>query len=155
MESRIVKADFKKLDALVKNLHSDHVVRVGIFGNKTNRRKDEVTNADLGAKHEFGDFSNGIPKRSWLRMPIMHQTSQILKDSAEGFMGRLMRGDKIGIMKRIGKACERAVLQAFDSRGFGSWKPNAPSTIRRKKSDSPLIDTGQLRRATASQVVKI
>ena len=27
----------------------------------------------------------------------------------------------------------------------GKWTPNAPSTIRKKKSDHPLIDTGRMR----------
>ena len=29
----------------------------------------------------------------------------------------------------------------------GSYEPNAPSTIRKKKSDKPLIDTGRMRQS--------
>ena len=29
----------------------------------------------------------------------------------------------------------------------GSFEPNAPSTIRQKKSDKPLIDTGRMRQS--------
>jgi len=40
------------------------------------------------------------------------------------------------------------VLKAFQTRGNSNgitWAPNAPSTIARKGSSKPLIDTGQLR----------
>lgn len=30
----------------------------------------------------------------------------------------------------------------------GSYVPNAPSTVRKKKSDKPLIDTGRMRQST-------
>ena len=35
----------------------------------------------------------------------------------------------------------------------GNWVPNAPATIRRKGSDRPLIDTGQLVNAVEYEVV--
>ena len=34
----------------------------------------------------------------------------------------------------------------------GDWEPNAPETIRRKKSERPLIDTGDLRKYATSTV---
>ena len=35
----------------------------------------------------------------------------------------------------------------------GNWVPNAPATIRRKGSDRPLIDTGQLVNSVEYEVV--
>jgi hypothetical protein len=54
----------------------------------------------------------------------------------------------------LGIACEGAIQEAFDTGGFDDWPADAPSTIRRKGSSSPLIDTKQLRFSIASVVRK-
>ena len=36
----------------------------------------------------------------------------------------------------------------------GSYVPNAPSTIRKKKSDKPLIDTGRMRQSVNYVILK-
>lgn len=151
-----IRYDFKQLDLFARSVSGDHVVKVGIFGNKTARtgKSKTKTNAELGALHEFGSFSLGIPARSFLRWPLFFRQRFIIKEASAGATKLMFNGQWILVLKRLGIACERAVLQAFASRGFGSWAPNAPSTIARKGSDAPLIDTGQLRRAIASKVEK-
>jgi hypothetical protein len=47
------------------------------------------------------------------------------------------------------------VQEAFDTRGFGSWKPNAPETVELKGSDAPLIDSAQMRHAVDSRAVAL
>ena len=49
-------------------------------------------------------------------------------------------------MRMAGMVAQNAVRAWFvDPRN--NWAPNAPSTIRRKGSAQPLIDTGELRKA--------
>lgn len=151
MKSKIVTMDFKKLNAFVKETLKGYYVDVGIMGKKVNREGGGQTNAEIGFIHEFG--TSKIPKRSFLRMPLFTKTEQILEQVREaGALKKLGAGKVVEVLSDLGIACEAAIGDAFDSGGFGDWAENAPSTIRRKKSSSPLIDTGQLRRSIASVV---
>jgi hypothetical protein len=115
-----------------------------------------LTNPELAQKHEFGI---GVPRRSMLRMPLHLHGDKVLKDAKEDLrvqlqvVGRNPRAAARKLLARVGVAAENLVQEAFATRGFGSWKANAPATIALKGSDSPLIDTAQLRRAVASRAV--
>lgn len=154
MDSKVVKADFKNLDAFVKGLTSGYIVKVGIMGRKNNRNDGSgQTNADIGFIHEFG--TSKIPKRSFLRFPLFFKSSRILKEIAQDVtVKNLGKGDMIQILKDLGIACERAILDAFGTGGWGYWQRNAPSTIKRKGSAQPLIDLGFLRKSISSEVTK-
>lgn len=145
--------NMSKLQIFVKSLDDRHHVQIGIFGNKSGRKKGAATNAELGAIHEYGSFSKGIPARSFLRMPVSTQSTQVIAEATGGSKGLVASGQIVKLLKRLGIACENVIQRAFSSRGFGSWAPDKPSTVRRKGSDSPLIDTAQLRRSIASRVV--
>lgn len=158
MESKVVKSDFKKLNQLLDGLAhaSEYVVRVGIMGQKNNRPDGNgQTNADIGFIHEYGQptASPPIPQRSFLRMPLRAKSSTIVKD-----MERIQKVKKstniVEILTDFGIECERMILDAFDSAGFGTWPKNAPSTIARKGSSQPLIDLGFLRKSITSEVVR-
>jgi hypothetical protein len=49
-------------------------------------------------------------------------------------------------LDRAGQVAENAAKKWFENPENG-WPPNAPATIRAKGSDSPLIDTGEMRKA--------
>lgn len=158
MSSDKVKYDFTKLNKFVKSLSEKKVVQVGIFGKKNTRRDKEeqkiLTNSEIGAIHEFGSFSRGIPARSFLRMPISTKGKEILKQIPD-VSEQLSEGTGVVvILKQLGISCMGIVQMAFASRGFGQWPPNTPATISRKGSSQPLIDTGQLRRSITSRVSK-
>ncbi len=165
--------DFTGLSHFVRLMDTSGqlVVKVGIFGNKNARgitsghqagkaglrkvvkgSKSTLTNAELGLIHELGSVERGIPKRSFLRMPISEKSKEILADAFKGAPELLAKGDIKGILKRLGIACEKWIQTAFATRGFGSWAPDKQETARRKGSNAPLIDTAQLRRSIASQV---
>lgn len=153
--SRIVKSDFKALNEFMKGIESKEVVKVGIFANRSTRQGNEpVGNPDLGAIHEFGSFAKHIPARSWLVMPLVDYAAEILKMASRGIEYHLSRGNFHQILLNLGIACENAIQRAFATSGFGTWAPNASSTIRAKGSDKPLIDTSQLRRSVTSKVGK-
>ena len=56
------------------------------------------------------------------------------------------------VFVKIGIIAEGVVQEAFSTRGFGKWAPNSEMTIAQKGSDSPLIDTAQLRKSISSDV---
>lgn len=115
-----------------------------------------LTNPQIAAKHEFGV---GVPRRSTLRMPFHVHGDRVLKDAAADAREQMKtiaknpRRAAKKILDRVGIAGENLVQEAFDTRGFGSWPPNAPATIALKGSDAPLIDTAQMRRAVDSRAV--
>jgi len=58
-------------------------------------------------------------------------------------------GDEVGVMnalKRTGMdAASRVRMWFVNPKNL--WAPNSPRTVKRKGSDRPLIDTGQLRKS--------
>lgn len=151
-----VKYDVSKLNRFVKAMSEKYVVKVGIMGTK-NARNDgnNMSNARLGAIHELGFPPSNIPPRSFLKMPLARQSSQILKQASAGMLQLLADGKTMQVLARLGIACENAIQEAFASGGFGVWKKLKPQTIQHKGSDAILIDTGQLRRAISSKVEKV
>lgn len=135
--------------------------------------KSGMTNAQVGAKMEFGDPNpqnwidrngvrrhvDGIPVRSFLRQPLFIHGDKIIKDAKDDARSQLKTVAKNPlqttkkILARVGIAAENVVQEAFNSQGDGDWEPNSPETIEAKGSASPLIDTGQLRRAISSRAV--
>jgi phage gpG-like protein len=115
-------------------------------------------NADIGAKHEFGFTTDGglrIPARSFLRVPLSTHRGEIAGMMKMNVMRALVYGKLELLFKHLGIACEKIVDQAFQTSGWGTWRPNAPFTVLMKGSDKPLIDTAQLRRSVASKVQKL
>lgn len=160
-----VKLEFKKLINLIKLLKDGMpAVRVGIIGETANRNSGnsgELNNAEIGFTNEFGKLTGypKIPARSFLRMPLrsvqfkekLHSKKSL---SGKEFEKALKSGKGEEFAKLVGLVAEETIQEAFSTNGFGQWKPNAPLTIELKKSSSPLIDTGQLRRAITSRVEK-
>jgi len=139
--------DLSRMDALV-----------GIPARTTLRRKDPINNASLLFIHTKGSPVRKIPKRPVIEPAITASGNKELiagelKDAAKA----ALKGDNNAAytaLDRAGLAGENASKQWFtDPRN--NWAPNAPSTIRRKDSDRPLIDTVALRRSITHVVRKV
>mgnify|MGYP000067509143 CR=1 FL=1 len=144
----VIKDDFTGLDKLEKNLKSQKVAKVGIFGNK-NARDDDTTNVKVGMKHEFGSFSEGLPRRSFLKDPLALKRKEFLKRARKIIDKDISDSvDSDQILEKIGVLGETIVQEAFETGGFGTWKPIS-------RSGSILIDTGQLRSSITSKVEKL
>lgn len=123
---------------------------------RSGKQVEQLTNPELAAKHEFGI---GVPRRSMLRMPLHLKGDAVVKKAKEGATEAMKNVAKDGratakkVLTLMGIEAEGVVDEAFETRGFGSWKENAPETILLKGSDAPLIDSSQLRRAVDSRVV--
>ncbi len=141
-----VEGDFSKLENLIAELKEDHSVDIGVFGSAVTGNGMSV--AEYGAYNEFGSISGDHPpKRSFIRMPLEQHGQKIETYVDKRKAEHIESGDIKAIFDDIGIAGESVIQEAFDSRGFGTWKENAESTIERKGSDAPLINDGTLRHA--------
>ena len=131
-------------------------VKVGILGSKVNRKDGSKggTNAEIGARHEWGSFTERIPQRSFLRMPLFSKGKQIIELTQKAGRQQLWEGKMKLFLQKLGVACEQIIGEAFASGGYGQWKPLAESTIEMKGHARILIHTRQLERAITSAVVK-
>jgi len=156
-----IRVNLKGLDKLTKALGSQFSIKVGIMGSNAqkNHNKSSLTNAQIGFINEFGSYTKKIPPRSFLEMPLrLYLADYLLKKKAfsqQAIDEAVKNGTLFDLARKVGIVGEEVVQQAFATRGFGKWKPNAPSTIKGKGSDSPLIDTGELRRSITSKAEKI
>ena len=142
-----VSGDFSQLENLIKNLKENHSVDIGVF--ETAKTPDGKQVAEYGAYNEFGSYTvkDRPPERSFIRMPIESKQNEIAQYAEKHAQEHIEKGDIKAIFEDIGIACESKIQEAFDTRGFGAWKPNTESTIKKKGSSAPLIDDGTLRRA--------
>lgn len=152
-----VKVDLSKLEGIEKALKSKYKVRVGILGNKAAQKHEdtELTNYELGAIHEYGSYSAGIPKRSFLLEPLSKMWGAGIIKSSEKFAELLAENRIYSFFRFLGFKGEEIVSDAFSTGGFGKWKPLKPETIKRRKKSKdpkPLTDTGQLARSITSEV---
>ena len=102
---------------------------------------------------EKGSAVNNIPAR-----PFMHQTRERNEKRVLGLSKKLLKNLSNGsttamdAIKKLGVTYEGAMKRIFIE---GSFAPNALSTIRKKKSSRPLIDTSLLRQSIKFKVAKV
>ena len=146
-----------KLSKIIESLvmANGYAIKVGILSSSPPRNDNsKENNASIGAKHEFGSYSDHIPERSFIKMPLTTKTNELVKTIVNNILPDMLEGDLMPTLKKIGLAGEQVIDNAFATGGFGSWKPLSPITIANKGSNAILIDTGQLRRSITSLVVK-
>jgi len=147
----------KGLDNLIKALkEKPPTARVGVLGNKAPRIPSEDSgqipnNAEVGVVHEFGNSEH--PQRSFLRIPISENLQDYMEKSGaldkETTNEVVKNGSVVPWLKKIAVLAEGIVLDAFDSGGFGKWKP---SNMKFKKNQQTLVETQQLRNSITSEV---
>ena len=149
-----VQINVNGLKNIKKALSDKYVTYVGILGsNATTQHEDtHYTNAQIGAVQEFGSVSNNIPARSFIRMPLEMKLGQWIEKQGSTYFKMALNGHLDAFYRGVGLKAEEIIQDAFESRGFGEWDENAPSTIKAKGSDMPLIDTGALRASISSEV---
>lgn len=129
-------------------------VKVGILSKK-NARTGAVdqSNASIGMIHEFGSYSRNIPERSFIKMPLTVKSADLVKEIKRLAEENIVEGSLRPVLKKIGKAAETIIGEAFASGGFGTWDSISDITARRKGSEAILIETSQLQRSITSAVV--
>lgn len=99
-------------------------------------------------RQEFGTAT--MPARPFMRMAAM-QFSRKRTDIQMRISKRLLAGqiDAKQAVAQIGMAMEGEIVDSIKN---GKWTPNAPSTIRAKGFDKPLVDTAQMFQTVTSKV---
>lgn len=159
-------ADNELLDKLIRLFRDSNVsTKIGILENTARHERNAgdsgavstAGNADIGAIHEFGGWSNGarIPRRSFLRMPLETQFQKFLKSSditGETLKRAIKAGNLDPVANKLARAAKDCVLAAFDTGGFGTWPEHSPNY--KSESGKLLEDTQQLRNSIDSKVDK-
>jgi hypothetical protein len=132
--------DFSKLDLLV-----------GVPQEKTERDKDvqgettnePITNAELMFIHTNGSPVKNIPKRPTIE-PTIEENKDKISEKFKTAVNKILnnRGDGKEDLEKLGIWVVNKIKARF---GSEELEPNTEGTIKRKGSDRPLIDTGQLR----------
>lgn len=203
------RINIKALDNLVKDLGRKVSIKVGIIGDKATQIHEgtKLTNAELGAAHEFGATINHpggtpyiikedgtaqfvskekggklpktkpheiiLPTRSFLRAPLLSPEGKaaikkevLSKDYIKENIGKDRELNKIawsnnaeGIIDAIGfaigAAAHNRVIKAFETEGFGNWKPTTSQSKKKRKyntNNPTLVDTGQLKESITYEV---
>lgn len=177
-----LEATKRALKKEIDKLRTPHYALVGIHESAGATEDGAMTVATLGAIQHFGadikhpggtryvigkdgkakfvsnDFTGPvagvtqphtitIPPRPWLDKGAESGAKEYLDTVREGIMDGL---DAKRIMVRVGNEAEGAIKQYILDLNS---PPNKPSTIQRKGSSNPLIDTGNMRESVTSVVV--
>lgn len=128
-------------------------VRVGFQRGKKHKGKGKRAGADLvdiALYNELG--TDTIPSRPFLAQTV-DQQGEAIKQASAKLVVQVVEGKMKGkqALKNIGVLVKGAVQHQMVE---GEFVPNAPSTIQRKGSDKPLIDTGQMRQGVSYQICR-
>lgn len=97
---------------------------------------------DIAAWNELGTVN--MPARPFLRKSVDENEAKIVA-FMKAMKGQILEGaDAKQILNQIGIFQKDLVQEKITN---GDFEPNAPSTIKRKGSDKPLIDTGRMRQS--------
>lgn len=133
-------------------------ILMGVPLSTSNKRENEdeseqMNNAYLLSIHEHGTIDGRIPPRPLLSS-IIKQEKSYLNQGFNEYIRLLSNNENDNAEKHLEKMAiylEGRLVEYFTN---NNWKPNAPSTIAKKGSARPLIDTGDLRRAIRAFVYK-
>lgn len=126
----------------MKQLEQLASLEVAVGFQEGQKYEDDTSLALIATYNEFG--SSNTPARPFMKQSWERHSRQIqafcskeVKDISEGKSAQKA-------LAEIGAYGKATVQQEIVD---GEFAPNAPSTIKRKKSDRPLIDTGYMRQS--------
>lgn len=130
----------RRFEQMLRELQNREV-RIG-FQHGEASEEDGTDICDVAMWNELG--TEHIPPRPFLRKSVDENTAEInsfLQSKKEDFL-RGVSAEQI--LKEIGIFQKDLIQEKITE---GSYVPNAASTIIRKGSDHPLIDTGRMRQS--------
>lgn len=130
----------KRFYAELKKLHEQEV----FIGYQSGEVTDDkgVDMAQIAMFNELG--TSDTPSRPFLRMSVDDNQDKI-NSMCKSLAGEIAGGGTAEhTLKKLGAFGVSLVQEKI---GNGTFAPNAPSTIKKKGSDKPLIDTGKMRQS--------
>lgn len=147
---RDIDRGWKKFLRGISKHKKEVVIIVGIQGKEAAEERDGISNAALGAIHEFGAPGAGIPQRSFLRSTVDRERrkyeTEMRKIAVRISKGQGTRSE----FEKIGLLAVADIHRTF-SNSIG-LVANAPATIAAKGSSKPLVAIGALRNSITSVV---
>lgn len=140
-----VTPEGKSFQKLLKELASKQV-RTGFQAGKKEKNGADI--CDVAAFNEFGTVD--IPSRPFIRNSVDNHEEEITS-FVQREVAKCIKGQQSAenALKRIG-VFQKSLIQKEITEG--SFVPNSPSTIRKKKSSKPLIDTGRMRQSVNYEI---
>lgn len=129
----------------IKKIKKKPKTEIGVMKDDDSR-SGKIGNVDLMKIHEFGI---GVPQRSVIRAGTDKNIDGAFSRAVKEY-GKVIKGSGTinSMVGRVGVFMEGKFKKMF-SKAY--LKPNAKTTIRLKGSDTPLIDSGQLRQSIKSK----
>jgi hypothetical protein len=143
---RVIDRGWKSIQRELNEANSK-VVAVGVL----NGAEPHVGGATLGEVATWNHYGTStIPARPFIVGPIDAKQTEI-----RSLIERLVKGISLGkvgadqALDLLGQKLRDTCVSAINAREF---EPNAESTIARKGSSTPLVDTGQLKGSITFEV---
>lgn len=140
---RPVKRVDRGWDRILRELAAanNSFVKVGIQEGDTT--KDGLNLAEVAATNEYGSSDGHIPERSFIRSTVDMQQRAVsvlkVKLLRQIYSGSISSEQALRLLGEFMQAKIKRRISTFTD------PPNAPSTIERKGSSQPLIDTSHMR----------
>lgn len=135
---------FQKVLRNVNAAARGQTARVGVLGSDGEAAHGDST-LTVAAVAFFHEMGLGVPERSWLRAWFDENESRIKADISRAT--RVVIRGRMTADQALSQLAARYVGEIQQRIADGINPPLEQSTIDRKGSDVPLIDTGQLRSA--------
>lgn len=134
--ARIKRTQHRKLDPRVLK---GGRVRVGFPESKSTR-----SNIEKAVWNEFGT-RRGVPERPFMRNALRNNAT-IYKKALRASASKILLGDVTlkSVLNKLGALVQGDIQDEITAM---REPPNAPQTVKRKRSSKPLIDTGAMRQA--------
>lgn len=155
---QIVKTGWNRLQralALNSKAAQESHVKVGIIaskgGNEPHDASSGISLIEMMAIHEFGSPEAGIPQRSSIRSTfargdVHNELRELAAKVTTKVIHGMSLGQGLGLIGAWGVAKIKDTIKTRQTTGPES-QANAPSTIRKKGSNLPLVDTARLMNA--------
>lgn len=110
-----------------------------------------VTKVFPGSFNTTGAHAINIPARPFMRLAYTNFQLNAAKMQAT-VIGKVVNGQITAkqALGQIGMELENQIVKSIKT---GNWAPNAPSTIRKKGFDKPLIETAHMWQSVNSKVI--
>lgn len=139
----------KTLTTFITSINNEKLYKVGYRPYSGKLYENGKTVAEIAAKHEYGIQT---PRRPIIGSVITHRKDYIIQRTLStmrqhGWNGYSLK-DREDIFAFIAFELHRAIVETFDTQGFGTWPPLSQYTIEQKGHSNILIDTQTLRRSS-------
>lgn len=131
-------------------------VKAGALADKGGGEQPEgsdLTIAEIGALHEYGDPESGLPERSYVRKTFIDKAPQLATFTTK--LTRSVLAGKMDVARALDLlgAWAAGAIKATITSGNVGGPPLSEATIKAKGSSKKLIDTGQLVNSITWEVV--